>query len=449
MRYFLFLLVLLTTHLVTAQTHTFTASGGTTDWHTATNWSANTVPTTTSIVEIPDGFEVDISTSAVSQSITLSGSGTLNVAANLSVSEILSIEAVAVFNYEQGDLSAGTLDNFGTIRLLTNQQKEIVNTVINNHSRMDFIDSNNIDLSGTVVINNLENGVMDILANGGLSRQNGATTTLINDGFIKKYTENGDFGNFYMILDVINNNMLEVVEDNQLLFLSPQASLHNTSTGVLTGTGVFDITSSFINEGTVSPGGDEIGELTFINTFNLDGGILDIDIEDVNSFDKISVLGSAIMTGNINLDIQQDNLEFEEEVAILSSNFTINDCNFPEDVIIEYGCCDIYTYSFLCEPNDLKVKLTGILFIGVVEFDKLKFSITPNPISEQGKISLDLGVVESPTLEVFDLSGKKVKTISITSASTIFNRGTLADGMYFAQLISEGKVITTEKLILK
>lgn len=448
MKQFLFFFAVITSALLSAQTHTFTSDGGTTDWHTAANWSANTVPSNSSTVLIPDGFEVNIASPALAQSLTLSGSGTLIVAANILVSETLSIEAVAVLNYEQGNLSVGTLENNGTIRLLTNQQKEIVDTMINNHSRIDFIDSNNIDLSGTVTINNLSDGVMDILANGGLSRQNGAITTLINDGIIKKYTENGDFGNFYMILDVINNNILEVVEDSQLLFLSPQASLHNTSTGILTGTGVFDITSSFLNEGTVSPGGDEIGELSFINTFNLNGGKLRIDILDENNFDTLNIVGSPNLNGDFEVVSSYLPPDYFT-VDVLNAQFTIGTCNFPEQTVAQDNSGTVLTYDVICETNKVSLELIDGFIFSVEENNFNDFTISPNPIKQEGLIALDLGLLSSPQLALFDTSGKKVKTIDLILETTFFNRGTLADGIYFAQLLSEGKVITTEKLILK
>jgi hypothetical protein len=431
-----------------AQTHTFNGTGGTTDWHTASNWSASTVPSNVSTVLIPDGFEVNINATATSETLTLSGSGTLILAATLSVSEIFSIENVAVFSFEDGDLSAGTIENNGTMRFANSEFKTIANTVINNHSQMNFMNSNIVNLSGTVTINNGIEGTMDILANGGLTQENDATATLINDGVVRKYTENGDFGSFYMILDVVNNHIIEIAEDSQYLFLTPSVSFHNTSTGILTGTGVFDITSPFLNEGTVSPGGDEIGELRFINTFNLDGGVLEIDIASPTEFDTIVVTGSPDMEGSILLDVSYFPEDFNMS-TILTSQFSIANCTFPSQIKYDTGDATFFVYEIICNENTLILDLVEVYFIGVTAYNDLNFSITPNPMNQEALITLETSQVNTPQLVMYSMAGKKVKTVSLDSDTTVFNRDTLADGLYFVQLVSEGKIISTEKIILQ
>ncbi len=431
-----------------AQTHTFTGVGGSTSWHTAANWSANSVPTNASDVLIPDGFEVDVTSSAAAQTLSLTGSGTLNLKANISVTETFGIESVALLNYEKGNLSASTLNNNGTIRFLSNQIKTLTTIVLNNNSQMEFVDSNTINLSGTVVINNMSGGVMDILANGALSRQNGAVATLINDGIIRKYTENGDFGNFYMILDVVNNNILDVKEDNQLLFLSPQASLHNTSTGILSGTGVFDITSSFINQGTVSPGGDEVGTLTFINTFILEDGTLLLDIEGPDNHDKIDAFSTGALSGLIAVQ-SLENSDLEDVFSIITTGFFIESCSFPSEFDYDDGTGLLATFGVQCDDVELAIKLNSLKLIGFDEYKDLNFSITPNPINQEATIVINVSLLQSTQLNIYSISGEKVRTVSIDSENTTFNRDSLADGMYFAQLVSEGKVIATEKMIIK
>jgi hypothetical protein len=326
--------------------------------------------------------------------------------------------------------------------------KTIANTIINNHSQMNFINSNIVNLSGTVTINNDIEGTMDILANGGLTQENGAAATLINDGVVRKYTENGAFGSFYMILDVVNNHIIEIAEDSQYLFLTPNVSFHNTSTGILAGTGVFDITSPFLNEGTVSPGGDAIGELRFINTFNLNGGVLEIDIESPTAFDTIVVTGSPDMEGSILLDVSYFPEDFNMS-TILTSQFSITNCTFPSQIKYDTDDASFFVYEVVCNENALILDLVEIYFISVDAYNDLSFSMTPNPINQEALITLNISQVNAPQLVIYSMAGKKVKTVLLDSNTTIFKRDSLADGVYFVQLVSEGKVISTEKIILQ
>ncbi len=443
-----FIIILLSTASIFAQSHTFTGNGGSIDWHTATNWSANTVPSNTSTVLIPDGFVVNIDALATAQTLSLTGSGTLTLEANLSVSETLNIDTIAVLNYELGTLSAGTIENNGTIRFLEPGLKTIANTVINNNNRIDFISSNNINLSGITTINNASEGVLDILANGSLTQTDGALATLINNGIVRKFTENNELGFFNLILDVVNNGTLDVLEDSQFLFLSPSLSFHNTPSGILSGTGTFDITSPFLNEGTISPGGNAIGTLSFINTFSLDGGIIEIDIIDEENFDTIAVAGDLDLNGDILVNSIFIPAVFFT-IDIITSQLTIDTCNFPEQTVADDNSGTIITYNILCEPNKVSLELVDGFIFSVNENFALHFSIAPNPLDQETVISLDLGTLESPQLVVYNVLGKKVKTIALTTETTTFSRDALASGMYFAQLVSNGKIITTEKIILK
>ncbi|EDM45116.1 CHU large protein; uncharacterized [unidentified eubacterium SCB49] len=449
MRLFYLLFAFLVSTGLFSQTHIFTSNGGTTDWHTAANWSANTVPNNASTVLIPDGFEVDITASATANSISLTGSGTLVLASDLSVSEILNIGAIAVLNFEDGNLAANTIENNGTIRFVNPEYKTISNTVINNYSRMNFIDSNTINLAGIVTINNQDTGVIDILANGSLSQENNGTATLINNGVVQKYAQAGDFGSFYMILNVVNNNSIDIAQDSQFLFLTPQVTFHNTSTGTLSGTGTFDITSPFLNEGAISPGGDfEVGNLNFTNTFNLNGGVLKIDINSPTEYDTIQVTGAADMDGSISLNIDYYPEDFTT-FPILTSLFTIENCSFPSQITFNTGYQEFYVFDILCNENSLELDLTEIYYIGVEEHKNLNFTISPNPIAQEATVTLNQNQLKEPQLVLYNMLGSKVKNIPLEADHTIFNPDNLQSGMYFAQLISEGKTIRTEKIIIK
>lgn len=81
---------------------TFNGIAGTSDWHTAANWSLNRLPLASDKVIIPNGFTVNVSADAVARNIKLQGS-TLNVmAGTLTVDE--NMMASDGFVFEDGGM---------------------------------------------------------------------------------------------------------------------------------------------------------------------------------------------------------------------------------------------------------------------------------------------------------------------------------------------------------
>jgi hypothetical protein len=75
-------------------------------------------------------------------------------------------------------------------------------------------------------------------------------------------------------------------------------------------------------------------------------------------------------------------------------------------------------------------------------FDDLNVSIYPNPSQNQITIS---GLNQESTIEIFDLSGMKLKTATFNG--TILLELNLSSGMYLAKISSDNKT-TTKKLIV-
>jgi hypothetical protein len=75
-------------------------------------------------------------------------------------------------------------------------------------------------------------------------------------------------------------------------------------------------------------------------------------------------------------------------------------------------------------------------------FDGLRVTIYPNPAQNQITIS---GLNQESTIEIFTLSGVKLKTINFVGTTQL--NLNLASGMYFAKITSENKS-TTKKLIV-
>ncbi len=140
------------------------------------------MPNSTSDVLIPDGYEVDITTPSIANRILLQGSAQLTVSNNLTLQEGMDIDIVAQLNYSDGTITGGIIENEGVIRFENPQPKLISNVVINNYNLMYFADSNIVNIGNGSIINNTETGMMEMLANGGLTRQGTTDATLNNFG---------------------------------------------------------------------------------------------------------------------------------------------------------------------------------------------------------------------------------------------------------------------------
>lgn len=438
------------------QTHIWIQTNGDSDWFNAANWSTGTVPNSSSIVEIPDGLEVTISGNAASaNAITLLGSAILTVNNNLIVTGSIETSFPSQIFFNNGVIEASLIENFGTIRTETAELKDFKNTTINNHNMFKIVSSNILRLYGDVVINNMENATIEITANGGFIEQDNASAFLNNFGLVTKFNTNGGFGSFYMIIDMVNNGILEIEEDNQYLFLSNKASLTNTSTGILRGAGIFDITSPFINEGTVAPGGDEIGTLTFVNTFNLNGGVLEIDINTKEDHDIINVVGSPILEGDIIIKSHNVEVTFGDtySIDVLISNFEITSCDFPAQ--IEYATFDgdetrIFYFNVACGNNTVSLNFIDFLILDTPNFkaEEFNFNLQSNPITTEAVFVIEASsITEDAIIKIYDLTGKKIATSTNITETTTLNLERFANGIYLAKFESNGRSKTIKILV--
>ncbi|MCX7863004.1 MAG: T9SS type A sorting domain-containing protein, partial [Bacteroidales bacterium] len=76
----------------------------------------------------------------------------------------------------------------------------------------------------------------------------------------------------------------------------------------------------------------------------------------------------------------------------------------------------------------------------------------PNPASKEVYISYSLSKPQNAVLEVYDIIGKRQYTQAIKNG----NVGVVSipvsqwkDGVYFIQLLADGKIVGTEKIIVK
>ncbi|MCB9291579.1 MAG: T9SS type A sorting domain-containing protein [Lewinellaceae bacterium] len=134
------------------------------------------------------------------------------------------------------------------------------------------IDNGSFSNSGTITNNNGTS--KDITLDG--------TSTFANDGTITA----GDH-------DIILNDDATLVNNGTITI----RALPNTSSTRIEGTGTFNLTNAFTNNGTIAPG-SSIGTLTINGDFT-NSGTLEMEIAGAGSFDQISVDGDAAINGNI------------------------------------------------------------------------------------------------------------------------------------------------------
>jgi Secretion system C-terminal sorting domain/SprB repeat len=75
-------------------------------------------------------------------------------------------------------------------------------------------------------------------------------------------------------------------------------------------------------------------------------------------------------------------------------------------------------------------------------------SIYPNPFSSETTITLSKEM-NNASINVIDVFGRTVKTLKLTGTQVILEKGDLNAGIYFIQILNNGSVFTTKKVIVQ
>lgn len=87
--------------------------------------------------------------------------------------------------------------------------------------------------------------------------------------------------------------------------------------------------------------------------------------------------------------------------------------------------------------------------VGINEIaSQTSFNIYPNPANTTINIDLSELKNSTSTINMYDITGKIVKTISTTEKTLSIDRGDLRSGIYFVQVIVDDKVLT-KKIVLE
>lgn len=77
--------------------------------------------------------------------------------------------------------------------------------------------------------------------------------------------------------------------------------------------------------------------------------------------------------------------------------------------------------------------------LGIAKEKQLDFSLYPNPSSDNINVQLPTGVLKAE-LNLFDISGRLVKNVQVTSASQLVNVSELSKGIYVLKIEADGKI---------
>ncbi|MEM7086646.1 MAG: T9SS type A sorting domain-containing protein [Bacteroidota bacterium] len=441
--------------LVTGQTHNWTGNGGDNDWFNTANWDAGSVPIETSTVSIVGNVTVHITGSdATAYTIDLINGSTLELDGNLNTDSIITVRASATFKFISGVLSGSGILNDGLVLFEGLQMRTLSNTIINNNGHLLVTDTNQTQVLSTT-INNNSTGILEIASVGGFLQQS-TTATLNNAGTVIKTPDGiNPIGNFYLIMTINNDGVFEVMEDQIFLLLAGAATFTNSVTGRLVGNGTYDITSEFVNMGTIAPGNSpDVGSLDITNNFSLTGGKIDLDIEGPanGQYDKISVTGFPAMDGFLNINLKYS--------AALGDSFTIvtwtpsgNSCLFPDTTTASFDGLE-YTFDINCNANDVILLVSDISVLGIDDnaTQDVEFFISPNPVTTEASFtfSSDVTRFENVSLAVYNYLGQQIiRRDHFTTENNTFNRGNLPSGLYFAQLETDSKILATARMVLK
>jgi len=443
---------------ILSQTHTWTGNGGDNNWFNDNNWDVGSVPSASSDVLIPGNFvEVDISeTAAQVNSIEISGSTILNIGNDLQLRGQLYLPTGSKINWTKGIIDGGgTIENGGLIKLESHDDKELINSNIENNGVISIINSNIIRFSEGTLINNYENARIEIYSNGGIIQDDDGNT-INNYGTIRKPGDgSGSLGSFYMIFDLNNAGTIHIGETQQFLFLGSDITFNNLETGVLEGFGAFDITSNFTNVGTYAPGDDlTCGTLSVYNSFNLSSETeLEFLILGKNpgEYDAIDVAGFPHLEGNIIIHLYFYT-EVGDEFQVITAN-EIMSCNFPETVTAQYQGNE-YTFEIICDDTSVVLKVVDII-LGVDEHNSdILFYVQPNPVKDFVNIVFRTSggketANEALSLNIYNSQGREVKTITnFSKQNNSFQKGNLSAGLYILQIKANNAVLATTKMVV-
>ena len=83
---------------------------------------------------------------------------------------------------------------------------------------------------------------------------------------------------------------------------------------------------------------------------------------------------------------------------------------------------------------------------------KVSVKIYPNPIIDNATISFDpasLNAFGKISFMLYDITGREVRNIELSSSETTINRGYLGNGIYIYKFTGDNNILASGKIILQ
>ena len=109
------------------------------------------------------------------------------------------------------------------------------------------------------------------------------------------------------------------------------------------------------------------------------------------------------------------------------------------------------TCGATCYTNDWYELSFGSVSVPEINKQQFKFSIYPNPITNQVNINYEIFNDNMTTIEVFDILGNKVKSFELpnTKNNISVDLSNLSNGIYYCQFINKGLKVGGDKLVIE
>lgn len=135
-------------------------------------------------------------------------------------------------------------------------------------------------------------------------------------------------------------------------------------------------------------------------------------------------------------------LKIETADLVAGQNFSINYTNVEgADTVVQYGFSVTGINANPVDESALGSVVVTAPVLGVNDFEALTVSAFPNPTNSQWNINS--GNQSMTSIEVFNVLGKKVRSLSVNSNSATINAADLANGLYIANI----STATTQKTL--
>ncbi|MAP55325.1 T9SS type A sorting domain-containing protein [Altibacter sp.] len=455
--YYILLMVLFsTTSLLLAQTHTWTGNGGSEDWFNSANWDVGSIPDAGSDVFIPDGFIAEIVTNAASaNTIALEGTANLLLANDLLIMDRIEISLLSVFIFQSGVLSGtgSSIENYGLLLLESTNARTFNGITVNNYKELRVDNTNQTEVTNGTIINNSANGLINIFGSGGFLPL-GGTVTINNDGLIRKRASGNTPENFYLITAITNNGIMEVEANQTLLLLDGSSNFTNTDTGILRGFGVFDITTNFINNGTIVPGNTtNAGILEVINNFDCPpNATIEFDLfgPPPEMYDRVSITGAPHIEGALTVNLHYVP-EIGDEYTVLTSTNTMT-CDLPDFISTTYNGV-LYRFVVFCNSNNVTLRMIeSTLSASEIASEGVAFTVYPNPSTHYLTVAIPEIYANSSSeasVTILNSLGKIHDRLPVPSETITIDTSAYSSGLYFVQYHDGKRILGIQKFLVE